>query len=150
MTSKNAKETEALGERLARLLKGGEIIALSGELGSGKTTFTKGIARGLGVDNAEYVNSPSFVLIKEYSGRVNLYHFDLYRLDNLYEIEYIGIQEYLNSNGVVVIEWAQKLKELLPEEFLKISIKITGNNRRNFEFEGFGKRYEDIVSRYIK
>ncbi|NQT95892.1 MAG: tRNA (adenosine(37)-N6)-threonylcarbamoyltransferase complex ATPase subunit type 1 TsaE [Candidatus Omnitrophica bacterium] len=150
MITKTTEETKRMGERLAKLFKGGEVIALSGELGSGKTTFTKGIARGLGVKDPEYVNSPSFVLIKEYKGKLNLYHFDLYRLDNLGDIEYIGIQEYLDDNGVVVIEWAEKLQSLLPKEHIKISISIMGNNKRRLQAQGHGKEYENIVSRYLK
>jgi len=151
MNTKNQKETEVLGEGLAKLFKGKEMIALSGDLGAGKTTFTKGIARGLGVENAEYVNSPSFVLIREYVGRLNLYHFDLYRLDNLYDIEYIRMEEYLDDkSGVVVVEWADKLQELMPKEYLKVSIEIAGENKRVFNFEGHGRYYEDIVSRYIE
>jgi len=150
IVSASVKETESMGRKLGRLLKAGDIIALVGELGSGKTTFTKGIARGLGIAHSEYVNSPSFVLIKEYKGDINLYHFDLYRLDNLYEMEYIGIEEYLNRNGALVIEWAQKLKGLLPAEHLKIDIDIIDENRRGFMLQPHGKRYDTIISRYIK
>lgn len=148
--SKSAKETENLGRRLGSLLKEGDIIALIGELGSGKTTFTKGIARGLGIAHCEYVNSPSFVLIKEYKGDTKLYHIDLYRLDDLYEIEYMGIEDYLDGDGILVIEWAQKLKSLLPSEHLEISIDIIGENNRAFKIKPYGNRYDTIVGRYIK
>lgn len=148
--SDSEAKTRALGSKLAQLLCPGDVIALMGDLGSGKTTFTKGIARGLEVKNPEYVNSPSFVLIREYKGRLNLYHFDLYRLDNLYDMEYIGIEEYMDGNGVVVIEWAQKLKSLLPKEYLQIDIDIKAKDKRTFKLKPHGKHYDDIVSRYIK
>ncbi len=148
--SNSAEETEDLGAKLAKLLKPGDNIALTGNLGSGKTTFTKGLARGLKIERPEYVNSPSFVLMKEYEGRVKLYHFDLYRLDNLEDIEYISMQEYLDGDGVVAIEWADKMKMLLPAQYLEISIDIRAEKKRKFTFKPYGKRYNNIVSRYIK
>jgi tRNA threonylcarbamoyladenosine biosynthesis protein TsaE len=146
----SAKESQQLGTGLARFLKPGDVVALSGDLGSGKTTFTKGIARGLGVKDPEYVNSPSFVLIREYRGKTNLYHFDLYRLDNICDIEYIGMQDYLNGDGVIVIEWADKLKGLLPGDHLHVEISILGESKREFIFKGHGKRYNTIVDRHLK
>ena len=143
-------KTLVFGKKLGKLLTKGDSIALNGNLGAGKTVFTKGIASGLGVKKVEYVNSPSFVLLKEHKGSKNLYHFDLYRLNDLDEIEYIGIEEYLDGDGVVVIEWAEKMKELLPREYLKINITILKNNKRKFDFLPKGKRYVDIVSRYFK
>ena len=150
LISNSMHETKELGARLAKLLRPGDNIALTGNLGSGKTTLTKGIARGLKIEKPEYVNSPSFVLMKEYKGRANLYHFDLYRLDSLEDIEYIGMQEYLDGDGIVVIEWADRMKMLLPSEYLEISINITAEEKREFTFIAHGKRYNNIVSRYIK
>lgn len=150
VVTNSAKETESLGERLAPFLKPGDVLALTGELGSGKTTFTKGIAKGLEVARCEYVNSPSFVLVKEYKGRINLYHLDLYRLDKLYEIEYIGLQEYLDGDGIVVIEWAEKLDRLLPKEYLAIFIDIIDKDKRGFSFKADGERFNTIIRRYLK
>ena len=110
MITNSAKETMLIGEKLARKLKPGDMIALSGDLGSGKTTFTKGIGKGLGVKDSKRINSPTFVLIREYSGKVPLYHLDLYRLDDLEGIENLAIEEYIYGNGVTVIEWAEKIK----------------------------------------
>ncbi len=149
MITKSAQETIKLGKDIARHLAPGDVVTLIGELGSGKTTFTKGIAQGLGVKNALYVNSPSFVLIREYKGRFKLYHVDLYRLDSAPEIETLGIEEYLYSDGITVIEWAQKLKNLLPREHLRIEFKIANNNSRKIKLKGFGKRYENISSRCL-
>ena len=149
--SDNPEKTLILGRSLAGLLSAGDSIILNGNLGSGKTLFTKGIAKGLGVDNPEYVNSPSFVIAKEYKGqRINLYHFDLYRLDNPSDIEYIGVEEYFNREGVVVIEWAEKMKNLLPSEYLDVRIGIIGKSKMRFSFKAYGKRYDNIISRYIR
>jgi tRNA threonylcarbamoyladenosine biosynthesis protein TsaE len=150
LLSNSPEKTKALGRLLGKILEPGDNITLTGTLGSGKTLFTKGIAQGLGIDRPEYVNSPSFVIVKEYKGRVDLYHFDLYRLDNLEDIEYLGIREYLGGNGVTVIEWAGRMKGLLPVEYLDINIDIIGEKKRRFWCRPHGKRYDYIVSRYLK
>ena len=107
--SKSVEDTIALGKALGKKLKVGSVVALVGDLGSGKTVFTKGIAQGLGVKNARYVNSPTFVIIKEYKGRVPLYHFDLYRLDHHSSFDEMNYEEYFYGPGVTVIEWADKI-----------------------------------------
>jgi tRNA threonylcarbamoyladenosine biosynthesis protein TsaE len=149
MITQTAEETIRLGEDIARYLKPKDVIALVGELGCGKTTLTKGIAQGLGVKNSNYVNSPSFILIREYKGKINLYHIDLYRLETIEDAEALAIEEYLYCDGVSVVEWAQKLKGLMPKEYLRIEIKILDNNSRGIKFKAFGKRYENISSRCI-
>ncbi|HAZ10257.1 MAG: tRNA (adenosine(37)-N6)-threonylcarbamoyltransferase complex ATPase subunit type 1 TsaE [Omnitrophica bacterium GWA2_41_15] len=135
MITNSAKETMLIGERLARKLKPGDMIALSGDLGSGKTTFTKGIGKGLGVKDSKRINSPTFVLIKEYNGRVPLYHLDLYRLDDLKEIENLAIEEYIYGNGITVIEWAEKIKSILPKKHILVKFKIKGDNKREVIIE---------------
>jgi tRNA threonylcarbamoyladenosine biosynthesis protein TsaE len=147
--SVNPAQTEKSGRNLGRFLCPGDNITLTGELGSGKTLFTKGIAHGLGIEHPEYVNSPSFVIAKEYNGKIKLYHLDLYRLDDLRDIEYLGIREYLNGDGVVVIEWAERMENTLPAEYLNIHIEITGIKKRRFWCRPHGKRYDRIVSRYL-
>jgi len=129
-TTRSAEETIKLGEKIARRLKPGSIVALSGDLGAGKTTLVKGIAKGLGVKNYRYVNSPSFVLVKEYKGKIPLFHFDIYRLNNLKDIEDIGYEDYLAGRGVVVIEWAKKMNRILPKDHLDVTLKIKGPNKR--------------------
>lgn len=119
-----------MGAMVAKRLKAGDIVALSGGLGAGKTTLVKGIAKGLGVKNYRYVNSPSFVLVKEYKGRVPLFHFDIYRLNNLKDIEEIGYEDYLARKGVVVIEWSEKMSCILPKGRLDIALKIKNANER--------------------
>jgi len=150
MLSEHPEKTKKIGKELAGLLMPGDNIILNGPLGSGKTLFTKGVASGLGIIRPEYVNSPSFVIVKEYKGRINLYHFDLYRLDDIEDIQYMGMDEYINGNGVVVIEWAERMKGLLPEDYLDITIGIIGDEKRSFYFKPFGKRYDYIISRYFK
>jgi len=128
--TKSSEETIKLGERLARKLKPGSVVALIGELGSGKTTLVKGIAMGLGVKNSRYVNSPSFVIIKEYKGKIPLYHFDVFRLSNLSELDTLSFEEYFYGNGICVVEWADKIMKLLPRKYTEIKIKIIKDNFR--------------------
>ncbi len=116
------------------------IICLNGELGSGKTVFTKGIANALGID--ESITSPTFTIIKEYDGELPLYHMDVYRLDG--NVSGIGIEEYFTKGGVVVIEWADTIKEYLPSERLDIKFKILDENKRVLIMEPHGKKYEDL------
>lgn len=128
--SKSAEETMALGERLAKTLKRGSVVALVGDLGSGKTVFTKGIARGLGVKEPRYVNSPTFVIIKEYKGRLPLYHFDIYRLDRSGVLDIENFEEYFYGDGVTVIEWADKIRGSLPPRYIEVNLSVTGEGAR--------------------
>ena len=116
------------------------IICLDGELGSGKTVFTKGIANALGV--AESVTSPTFTIIKEYEGELPLYHMDVYRLEN--SSEDIGIEEYFTKGGITVIEWANMIEDILPKERLDIKFKVTGENTRVLVIEPHGKDYIEL------
>ena len=136
ITTTSAEDTIKLGEKIAKRLKSGDIVALSGELGAGKTTLVKGIAKGLGVKNYRYVNSPSFVLVKEYRGKIPLFHFDIYRLNNLKEIEDIGYEDYLARRGVVVIEWSSKMTRILPKRHFDIALKIKNSNERIISVKG--------------
>ena len=133
VVSKSVEETIALGKELAKKQKKGSIVALVGDLGSGKTVFTKGIAEGLGVKNARYVNSPTFVIIKEYKGKMPLYHFDLYRLDHYSSFDTMNYEEYFYGDGVTVIEWADKIRELLPKKYTEVRFVVAGENERRIE-----------------
>lgn len=126
--SKSTEETLRLGKRIGSVLKPNEVIALTGQLGAGKTTLIQGIAEGLGVK--DYVTSPSFIIINEYQGRISLYHIDLYRLNEGIEIRDLGIEEYFTCGGVCVIEWAERLKNLLPKSAETIEIKIISEQER--------------------
>jgi len=145
--SKSEEETIDFGKRLGSVLGGGDVIALCGELGSGKTILVKGIAEGLGVKSSQYVNSPSFVILKEYKGRFPLYHFDIYRLGDVSEFSTVGYTEYFYGNGVSVIEWADKIIERLPKEFLRIDISIEREKERKLRIVPYGERYEELLKR---
>ena len=150
IVSKSPTTTVELGKRLGTLMKGGEVLGLVGELGAGKTTFVKGIAKGLGVANHHPVNSPSFVLLREYEGRVPLYHFDAHRLtgsaaDLLRLEQEIGLEEYFYGEGVSVMEWADRIKPLLPREYLRIEFRHSKENERLLTFRPKGAHYEKIV-----
>jgi tRNA threonylcarbamoyladenosine biosynthesis protein TsaE len=134
IATKNYKETILLGERIGRSLKPDDIVALSGCLGAGKTTMIQGIAKGLGVEN--WVTSPTFTLINEFEGKLNLYHIDLYRIENIDDAEDLAIEEYFTKGGVTVIEWAEKIRSILPVKTIKIGIKIVSENERSFEIKG--------------
>lgn len=139
----SAEETEELGKSLATLLEPGNVLTLEGDLGAGKTTFTKGIAKGLGINRT--VNSPTFTLVKEYEGRIPLYHMDVYRLEN--SDEDIGFDEYFNGKGITVIEWASIIEDYLPEDRLDIKIQYNQEDSRVIEFLYTSPHYETIVEK---
>ena len=116
VTTFSPQETEAIGRAMGSRLVAGDVVALIGEIGSGKTCFTKGVAAGLGIDKAVPIVSPTFTLINEYPGILPLYHFDLYRIDDKVQILDLGCEEYWGGGGVAVIEWGEKAADLLPEE----------------------------------
>ncbi|HEU0264713.1 MAG TPA: tRNA (adenosine(37)-N6)-threonylcarbamoyltransferase complex ATPase subunit type 1 TsaE [Geobacterales bacterium] len=145
LISQSADETERLGERLGALLAAGDVVALVGELGGGKTCFTRGIARGLGVDPTQPLTSPTFTLMQQYQGRVPLYHFDLYRLAGTADDHDLGFEEYLEGDGAAVIEWAERLPGLLPTERLTVTFHWQDDEERSLCFEPRGERYEELV-----
>lgn len=140
----NLDETKEFGIKLGKSLKQGDILCLNGDLGAGKTTLTKSIGLGLGVE--DYITSPTFTLINEYKGRVWVYHFDVYRLENAEELYDLGFDEYFYGNGVCIIEWADKINRMIPEDRIVIDIE-KGNNldERILHISGHGKRYEEIL-----
>ncbi|MFQ5953424.1 MAG: tRNA (adenosine(37)-N6)-threonylcarbamoyltransferase complex ATPase subunit type 1 TsaE [Candidatus Omnitrophota bacterium] len=139
------EETIELASRMSGNLTEGDFIALEGELGTGKTVFVKGMARGLGVKDHLYVNSPSFVIIKEYHGEKDLYHLDVYRLEQKDFSESVDWERYFYDKGITVVEWADKIKDLFPDEYLEIKINHEDLTKRRFEFLAVGERYEGIV-----
>lgn len=138
--SNGPEETFSLAERLGKRLKKKDVLLLEGDLGAGKTIFTKGLAKGLNIDRN--VNSPTFTIIKEYMGRLPLYHMDVYRLEDSFED--LGFDEYFDGDGVTVVEWAHYIEEQLPEEKLAIHIYHIGDERRRIEFRPEGARYEAL------
>jgi len=144
IVTKKASDTIRLGKRFASHLASGDVVALVGELGSGKTTFTKGVAEGLGVKDSKRVNSPSFVIVKEYEGALPLYHFDLYRLKGKSALETTGYEEYFWGDGVCVIEWADKITDLLPEGHMRVEISFGKNEERAIKFVPKSSRYKKI------
>jgi tRNA threonylcarbamoyladenosine biosynthesis protein TsaE len=134
LISKSPMETLRIGSLLGAGLKGGDCVALTGELGAGKTCLTQGIAKGLGVPDSYVVASPTFTLINEYPGKETaLYHLDVYRLTGSEELEEIGYREYLTQGGVVVIEWAEKIFDSIPEEALRVTFSYLDENVRKIE-----------------
>jgi len=126
--SRNARETVGFGKKFGKTLKPNDVVCLTGDLGAGKTTLIQGIAEGCGVK--DYVTSPTFIIINEYQGRLPFFHFDLYRLNDVREIEDLGVEEYFTRGGVCVIEWAEKLDGLRPKEAREIKIEIVSENER--------------------
>ncbi len=139
-TSHSEEETLELAQNFESEKFPNMIICLNGDLGSGKTLFVKGIANGLGI--SESITSPTFTIVKEYDGELPLYHFDVYRLDG--NTDGVGIEEYFNKNGVVVIEWANTIQDILPEERLEIKFKVVGENKRVLIITPYGEKYEEL------
>ncbi|HBG38505.1 MAG TPA: tRNA (adenosine(37)-N6)-threonylcarbamoyltransferase complex ATPase subunit type 1 TsaE [Clostridiaceae bacterium] len=129
----NENETYNIGIKIGKQLKAGDILSLNGDLGAGKTYLTKGIAKGLGVE--DYITSPTFTILNEYEGRIPLYHFDVYRINDVEEMYEIGFEEYLYGNGVCVIEWGSVVEEILPKDTINIKIKSLGELSREIEIK---------------
>lgn len=168
--SHSSSQTQRLGMRLGELLRGGELLLLDGQLGTGKTTFTQGLARGMGI--TENVSSPTFTLLKEYHGHpipmtqagqeassaqpsqlrsgLTLYHFDLYRLEDPGEIIDLGFEDYFNSSGVCVVEWADKANLLWPDQHLRIHLKMISETKRGLLLTAIGLRYCQLLHEFQK
>ena len=127
-TTFSPEETKEFGRALAKALKAGSVVALIGPLGSGKTVLIQGICSGLGV--TEFVTSPTFVIINEYPGKFRVYHFDLYRLENIEEFIKLGYEEYFYGEGITLIEWAEKVKTFLPQKRMEINLEILSEKER--------------------
>jgi len=138
--SRSPEETRRLGERLGRRLRPGDVVALSGDLGAGKTCLIQGIALGIGVDPTVPVTSPSYTLIGEYPGRTRLCHADFYRLQSRARLESAGWEDLLDGEGVIVVEWAERCPEALPDDRLEIGIEIVSETRRRISLRGRGPR----------
>ncbi|MFC1548405.1 tRNA (adenosine(37)-N6)-threonylcarbamoyltransferase complex ATPase subunit type 1 TsaE [Candidatus Omnitrophota bacterium] len=145
VTTHSPEETVGLASRIACILEEGDLVALTGDLGTGKTMFVKGLAKGLGVKDYIYVNSPSFVVLKEYRGEKDLYHFDVYRLEPKSFCETLDYEKYFYGKGVTVVEWAEKVTDILPDEYLEVKIAYGEGDNRLFEFRPVGGQFEKIL-----
>jgi len=143
VTTDSPEDTQKLGRRIGELAQPGDVFLLVGDLGTGKTCLTQGIAWGLGIK--EYALSPSFVIVRELYGRLPLYHIDLYRIDRIEEGMDLGLDDYLCGRGVCVIEWAEKALSIMPAEHLLIKIAYLGETARRFQIQPNGQRYQEIV-----
>ena len=137
----NLEETEKFGLFLGENLRPGDVVCLNGDLGAGKTTLTKSIAKGLGID--DYVTSPTFTIVNEYYGKIDLYHIDTYRLDDMVDVDYLGFDEYFYSDGVTIVEWAEKIRDALPEEYMEINIK-SQDEKRDLTIKYVGNRFDEL------
>lgn len=141
----SAQDTQAVAQRLAARVWPGTVITLNGDLGAGKTTFTQGFARGLGV--TRNVNSPTFTIMKQYSGRLPLYHMDVYRLEDTGDD--IGLEEYILGDGVAIVEWSDLIESSLPTERLALTIERTGDESRRITFAPVGDAYVQLVKEVL-
>jgi tRNA threonylcarbamoyladenosine biosynthesis protein TsaE len=139
------KETAHLGNCIGEVIREGDILALSGELGSGKTCFTGGLASGLGISDQYPITSPTFTLINEYTGRCKLYHFDVYRLQGYEDLDDLGYEEYFSGKGVLVIEWAEKIDQVIPDDAFRIYFEYIDENKRKIVISGLKQRLDEFI-----
>lgn len=143
----NLEETNKLGLQLSKQVFEGFLLLLGGELGAGKTALAKSIGRGLQID--KIVKSPTFNILRCYDeGKIPLYHIDAYRLEDVNQD--LGLEEYIEGDGVCIIEWYKFIKNILPKEYLQIEINIIDENKRELNFESQGKKYDEILKKVIK
>lgn len=147
--SESVEETLCIGRALGGLLEPGDVVALIGTLGAGKTCLTRGVAQGAGA-NPDFVTSPTFVLINEYQGTIPLYHFDAYRLDGPDDMYALGSDEYFAGNGACLVEWADRVAGCLPDEHLRVIIEIIGRSSRRIRLEARGGRYCELVAKLTR
>ena len=146
----SSSQTQALGEKMGTLLRDGLVMALTGDLGSGKTTFVQGLAKGLQVPAEYYITSPTFTLINEYPGRLRLHHVDLYRIGDPEEADDIGLPDIMGGDGVTVIEWAERIQSELPEDKLQIHFEISDRQSRNMTVIATGSVAITMLKRIAK
>lgn len=146
----SVEQTASLGQRLGALLQRGDCVCLTGDLGTGKTAFTGGIAKSLGID--DYITSPTFTIVNEYEGRLPLYHFDVYRIGDVSEMHETGYDEYISGDGITVIEWAELISEILPDERIEVIIekdRLDKPDNRIITIKFTGDRYKEHERRFL-
>ena len=146
LITNSPRATQELGRSIGEKLNPGSIIALVGELGCGKTCFTKGLCSGLGI-SPRCVNSPSFALANEYEGTLPVFHLDLYRIENIAMSLDIGMLDYLSraSSGVIIIEWAERIEPLLPDEYLEVNFSVLSPRKREIKLVGRGEKFSKLL-----
>lgn len=144
------EETIELARNLSSRLSKRGLIALIGDLGSGKTVFAKGVAKAVNYKDYLYVNSPSFVIMKEYAGEGKLYHYDVYRLNVENFHDTLDYERYFYGEGITVVEWADKIEEYLPEEYIEVKIESVDKNERVFKIRAYGDKNKKIVKEFYK
>ena len=148
LTTVSPEETKSLGEKIGAVIESGIVIALSGDLGAGKTLFVQGLASGLDVPSDHYITSPSYTLINEYPGRFRLFHIDLYRINSENDFEDIGIHEILSGCCVAAVEWAERLNQAMPAEYLSIHFKIVDDQKRKIILTGYGPNAINLLRNF--
>ena len=144
--TKSAGETISIGRSLGRLLSSGDVVCLTGELGAGKTCFVKGLAGGLGI-KGKGVTSPTFIIIREYKGRLPLYHIDLYRIGVVADLRDIGMEEVIYGRGVTAIEWAERISDRLPGERIEITLRYEDEKTRLIGMQAFGRHHTQVLKK---
>ncbi len=147
--SHSAEQTQRLGTRLGALIQPGDVICLSGDMGAGKTVFTRGIGVGWGA--VVPITSPTYNLVHQHRREKDksiLYHLDCYRLSGIKDTDSVGLDDILDSNGAVVFEWPERIEDVLPEDRLWIDLRVLESTRRNFVFEGKGERYKELIAKF--
>lgn len=147
ITTRSVEATRTLGRRMGTSIHSGCLMALNGDLGSGKTTFVQGLAKGLDVPDTYVVTSPTFTLINEYPGRLPLFHVDLYRISDVEELENIGFFDLLSGDGVVAVEWADRVTRELPDDRIDIRFEVIDDVRRSLDIRAGGQTAGDLVKR---
>ena len=146
--SHSEAQTRRLGRKLGALVKPGQVIALLGDLGSGKTRWAQGFGEGLEVAGDEVINSPTFTFINQYQGRLVYYHIDLYRLTTAAEAETLALEDYFYGEGVCLIEWANRIQSLLPSERLEVELQYLGETKRRVVMRAFGESYQELLAAF--
>jgi len=148
LTTHSLDETQALGKRIGKLLDAGVTFALTGDLGSGKTSFVQGLAKGLDVSEKYYITSPTFTLINEYPGRCRLFHIDLYRIEDPLDIEELGLYEILNSGNVTAIEWSDRLLDDFTSDYINMKFKILNDESRIINITAYGLENINLIKKF--
>jgi len=145
LVTNSPEETREIGAKIGKLLQPGDVVALIGDLGSGKTCLTQGIAKGVGIDDNQYVISPSYIIVNEYAAPHPIYHLDLYRIRSAFELLDLGLDEYLYGRGICIIEWADRLLDELPESYLKVELFYVDENTRKMDISSVGTKYGALI-----